>query len=212
MVAQNVYTAACSACSAFSVLHCFDVYESCIHINAVIAHVCPFIFFSCVLTRREAFSLLYLNQLDPCSSQAMGRTGVVRTGKTTKEKRQPVARKRPATAKGKVTRKKASDSASSAQKQRLLYPRWIDIQDDHIEPSAFATKVAQHYAAKGFSMTAVNVQSLIAEAEDALASMNRLNSSHTKYVLQYMAVQLEYMFGRKSHKWLSELRRMHDRC
>ena len=104
-----------------------------------------------MLTRREAFSLLYLDQLDPCSSQA-------------------------------------------------------------IEPSAFATKVAQQYAAKGFSMTAVNVQSLIAEAEDALASMNRLNSSHTKYVLQYMAVQLEYMFGWKSHKWLSELRRMHDRC
>ena len=147
-----------------------------------------------------------------CLDQAMGRTGVIRAGKSTKEKRQPVARKRPATAKAKVTRKKAADSASSAQKQRLLYPRWIDIQDDHIEPSAFATKVAQHYAAKGFSMTAVNVQSLIAEAEDALASMNRLNSSHTEYVLQYMAVQLEYMFGRKSHKWLSELRRMHDRC
>ena len=164
-------------------------------------------FFSYMFTRREAFSLLYLDQLDPCSSPAMGRTG-----KTTKEKQQPVARKRPATAKAKVTRKKAADSASSAQKQRLLYPRWIDIQDDHIEPSAFATKVAQHYAAKGFSMTAVNVQSLIAEAEDALASMNRLNSSHTEYVLQYMAVQLEYMFGRKSHKWLSELRRMHDRC
>ena len=169
-------------------------------------------FFSCMLTRREAFSLLCLDQLDPCSSQAMGRTGVVRTGKTTKEKRQPVARKRPATAKGKVTRKKASDSSSSAQKQRLLYPRWIDIQDDHIEPSAFAKKVAQHYATKGFSMTAVNVQSLIAEAEDALASMHRLNSSHTVYVLQYMAAQLEYMFGRKSFKWLSDLRRMHDDC
>jgi len=120
-------------------------------------------FFSCVFTRREAFSLLYLDQLDPCSSQAMGCTG-----KTTKERQHPVARKRPATAKAKVTRKKAADSASSSQKQRLLYPRWIDIQDDHIEPSAFATKVAQHYAAKGFSMTAVNVQSLIAEAEDAL--------------------------------------------
>ena len=52
----------------------------------------------------------------------------------------------------------------------------------------------------------------IAEAEDALASMNRLNSAHTVYVLQYMAVQLEYMFDRKSHKWLSELRRMHDHC
>jgi hypothetical protein len=73
-------------------------------------------------------------------------------------------------------------------------------------------KVAQHYAAKGFSMTAVNVQSLIAEAEDALASMNRLNSSHTVYVLQYMAVQLEYMFGRQSLNWLSDLRRMHDHC
>ena len=162
--------------------------------------------------KERSIFFVYLDQLDPCSSQAMGRIGVVRTGKTTKEKRQPVARKRPATAKAKVTRKKASDSASSAQKQRLLYPRWIDIQDDHIEPSAFATKVAQHYAAKGFSMTAVSVQSLIAEAEDALASMNRLNSSHTVYVLQYMAVQFEYMFGRKSHKWLSELRRMHDRC
>ena len=157
--------------------------------------------------KERSISLLYLDQLDPCSSQAMGRTG-----KPTKEKRQPVARKRPATPKPKVIGKKASSSASSAQKQRLLYPRWIDIQDDHIEPSAFAKKVAQHYAAKGFSMTAVNVQSLIAEAEDALASMNRLNSSHTVYVRQYMAVQLEYMFGRKSHKWLSDLRRMHDRC
>ena len=132
--------------------------------------------------------------------------------KLQKKKKQPVARKRPATAKRKVTRKKASDSASSAHKQRLSYPRWIDIQDDHIEPSAFAKKVAEHYAAKGFSMTAVNVQSLIAEAEDALASMNRLNASHTVNVLQYMAVQLEYMFGRKSLKWLSELRRMHDHC
>ena len=142
----------------------------------------------------------------------MGRTGIVRSGKTTKQKQQPVARKRPATAKPKVTRKKASASASSAHKQRLTYPRWIDIQDDHIEPSAFAKKVAQHYAAKGFSMTAVNVQSLIAKAEDARSSMNRLNSSHTLYVLQYMAAQLEYMFGRKSFKWLSVLRRMHDHC
>ena len=158
------------------------------------------------------FSLLYLNHFDSCSSQAMGRTGIVRSGKTIKETKQQVARKRPAVAKPKVTRKKASDSASSADKQRLSYPRWIDIEDDHIEPSAFAKKVAQHYAAKGFSMTAVNVQSLIAEAEDALASMNRLNSSHTVYVLQYMAVQLEYMFGRKSHKWLSDLRRLHDHC
>ena len=142
----------------------------------------------------------------------MGRTGVVRSGKTTKEKQQLVAIKRPATAKPKVTRKKASNSASSSHKQRLSYPRWIDIQDDHIEPSAFAKKVAEYYAAKGFSMTAVNVQSLIAEAEDALASMNRLNASHTVNVLQYMAAQLEYMFGRKSLKWLSELRRMHDHC
>ena len=29
---------------AFSVLHCFDVYEACVHNNAVIAPVCPFIF------------------------------------------------------------------------------------------------------------------------------------------------------------------------
>ena len=165
-----------------------------------------------MLTGRAAFPLLYSDQPDTRSSQAMGRTGIVRSGKTTKEKQQPVARKRPATAKPKVTRKKASASASSAHKQRLTYPRWIDIQDDHIEPSAFAKKVAQHYAAKGFSITAVNVQSLIAEAEDALASMNGLNSSHTVYVLQYMAAQLEYMFGRKSHKWLSDLRRMHDHC
>ena len=176
------------------------------------SHMFVHSFFLVHAYKERSISLLYLDQLDPCSSQAMGRTGVIRAGKSTKEKRQPVARKRPATAKAKVTRKKAADSASSAQKQRLLYPRWIDIQDDHIEPSAFATKVAQHYAAKGFSMTAVNVQSLIAEAEDALASMNRLNSSHTVYVLQYMAVQLEYMFGCKSHKWLSELRRMHDHC
>ena len=170
------------------------------------------LFFSCMLTRRVAFSLLYLDQRDPCSSQAMGLTGIIRAGKTTKEKKTASSQKRPATAKRKVTRKKASDSASPAHKQRLSYPRWIDVQDDHIEPSAFAAKVAQHYAAKGFSMTAVNVQSLIAEAEDALASMNRLNSSHAVYVLQYMAVQLEYMFGRKSHKWLSDLRRMHDHC
>ena len=171
------------------------------------SHMFAHSFFSCMFTRREAFSLLYFDQHAPCSSQAM-----VRTGKTIKEKQQPVARKRPAAAKPKVSGKKASDSASSAHKQTLSYPRWIDIQDDHIEPSAFANKVAQHYAAKGFSMTAVNVQSLIAEAEDALASMNRLNSPHTVYVLQYMAVQLEYMFGRKSHKWLSDLRRMHDHC
>ena len=140
----------------------------------------------------------------------MGRSSIVRSGKTTKQKQQPVARKRPATAKPNVTRKKASASALSADKQRFTYPRWIDIQDDHMEPSAFVKKVAQHYAAKGFSMTAVNVQSLIAEAEDARSSMNRLNYSHTMYVLQYMAAQLEYMFGRKSFKWLSDLRRMHD--
>ena len=45
MVAQNVYTAACSACSAFSVLSSFDVYEACTHINSVDAQVCPSIFF-----------------------------------------------------------------------------------------------------------------------------------------------------------------------
>ena len=77
-------------------------------------------------------------------------------------------------------------------------------------PLRLQKKVAQHYAAKGFSMTAVHVQSLIAEAEDARSSMNRLNSSHTVYVLPYMAAQLEYMFGRKGCKWMSELQRMHD--
>jgi hypothetical protein len=45
MAAQNVYTAACSAGFAFSVLYCFDVYEACIHINVVSRRFCPFIFF-----------------------------------------------------------------------------------------------------------------------------------------------------------------------
>jgi hypothetical protein len=139
----------------------------------------------------------------------MGRTVIVRSGKATKQKQQPATGKTPATAKPNVTRKKAY---LSAYKQRLTSPRWIDIQDDHMEPSAFSEKVATHYAAKGFSMTAVNVHSLIAEAEDARSSMNRSNPSHTLYVLQYMAAQLAHMFGRKSCKWLCELRRMHDDC
>ena len=142
----------------------------------------------------------------------MGRRKIFRSGKSAKQKQKPIVKTRPATVKHHATRKKPSASSLSADKQGLAYLRWIDTQDDHMEPSAFAKMVAQHYAAKGFSMTAVNVQSLIAEAEDARSSMNGLNSSHRLYVLQYMAAQLEYMFGRKSCKWLSELQRMHDDC
>ena len=87
-------------------------------------------FFSCMLTRRAAFSLLYLDQLDPCSSQAMGRTGIVRTGKTTKEKKQPVARSPEAAASAAAPEHyavlSASRSTSSSERLRLSCGHFFD--------------------------------------------------------------------------------------
>jgi hypothetical protein len=145
-------------------------------------------------------------------STAMGRSKIAQSDKTTKKRQKPIVKTRPSTMKRDAARRNPSAHALPADKQSLAYPRWIDIQDERMEPSAFAKKVAEHYAAKGFSMTAVNVQSLIAEAEDSRSYSIRSNAPHTLHVLRYMATQLECMFGRKSCKWLSELQRIHDDC
>jgi hypothetical protein len=81
----------CVFCIFCTLLFCMCTKHA--HTSTQSAHMFVHSFFSCMLTRRVAFSLLYLDQRDPCSSQAMGLTGIVRTGKTTKEKKQLVARK-----------------------------------------------------------------------------------------------------------------------
>jgi hypothetical protein len=142
----------------------------------------------------------------------MGRSKPVRSDPTRKKRKATVVKKRPSSLKRNAVRKKPSASAVLAVNQGLAYPSWIDIQDEQLKPSAFAKSVAQHYAAMGLAMTAVNFQSLIAEAEDSRSYLISPYPPHTLHVLRYMATQLEYMFGRQSCKWLTELQRIHDDC
>ena len=119
-------------------------------------------------------------------------------------------------------RKKPSASSSTASKKKpasisaspLRYPTWREAKDDNVQPCAFASAVAKHYAEVGISMTALNVQSLMEEAEDAgyFLQFSATSCNPKTYLLQYLANQFQCSFGRQSCTWLAELRSIYDRC
>jgi len=63
-------------------------------------------------------------------------------------------------------------------------------------------------------MTAMNVQSLMEEAEDASSylQISAPSCNLKAYFLQYLANLFQCAFGRQSYRWLSELRLIYDRC
>ena len=77
------------------------------------------------------------------------------------------ARKRPSASFSTAAKKKPVSITDSSPSCSLEYPTWREAKDDNVQPCAFAFAVAKHYAEAGIRMTAMNVQSLMEEAEDA---------------------------------------------
>ena len=124
------------------------------------------------------------------------------------------ARKRPSASFSTAAKKKPVSITDSSPSCSLEYPTWREAKDDNVQPCAFAFAVAKHYAEAGIMMTAMNVQSLMEEAEDASSYLQISASSCNPkaYLLQYMANQFQCAFGRQSCQWLSELHLLYDRC
>ena len=124
------------------------------------------------------------------------------------------ARKKPSAASSTSTKKKPASISDSSSSCPLKYPTWREAIDDNVQPCAFASAVAKHYAEVGLSMTALNVQSLMEEAEDASSFLqfSATSCNPKTYLLQYLANQFQCSFGRRSCQWLAELRSIYDRC
>ena len=124
------------------------------------------------------------------------------------------ARKRPSASSSTASKKKPASITASSSSCPLKYPTRREAKDDNVQPCAFAFAVAKHYAEAGIMMTAMNVQSLMEEAEDASSYLQISASSCNPkaYLLQYLANQPQCSFGRQSCAWLKELRLIYDNC
>ena len=122
--------------------------------------------------------------------------------------------KRPSAASSTSIKKNPARLSDSSLSCPLKYPTWREAKDDNVQPCAFASAVAKHYAEVGLSMTALNVQSLMEEAEDASSYLqfSATPCNPRTYLLQYLANQFQCSFGRRSCQWLAELRSIYDRC
>ena len=124
------------------------------------------------------------------------------------------ARKRPSASSSTSLKKKPAGTTASSSSCPLKYPTWRAEKDDNVQPCAFAFAVAKHYAEAGIMMTAMNVQSLMEEAEDASSylAISASSCNPKSYLLQYLANQFQCSFGRQSCAWLKELRLIYDNC
>ena len=123
-------------------------------------------------------------------------------------------RKKPSASVSTATKKKPASISASSSSCPWKFPTWREAKDDNVHPCAFATAVAKHYAETGILMTAVNVQSLLEEAEDASSywQIDATSCNPKTYLLQYLANQFQCSFGGQSCTWLGELRSIYDRC
>ena len=124
------------------------------------------------------------------------------------------ARKKPSAASSTASKKKPASISASSSSCPLKYPTWREAKGDNVQPCAFASAASKHYAEAGILMTAVNVQSLMEEAEDASSylQISAPSCNPKTYLLQYLANQFQCSFGRQSCTWLAELRSIYDRC